>query len=146
MTERAWAYNWIARPIVRLLMPLLARLRVEGVANVPTSGAVILAPNHLNLMDIPAISVRVPRVSHYMAKDELFQVPLVGGIIRFFGAFPVRRGESDREALRQAGEVLAAGQMLVIFPEGHRSDDAALGPGLPGVALIALRAGAPIVP
>ncbi|HEY7982811.1 MAG TPA: lysophospholipid acyltransferase family protein, partial [Ktedonobacterales bacterium] len=75
-----------------------------------------------------------------------FQVPLLGGIIRYFGAFPIRRGESDRDALRQAGEVLAAGQVLVVFPEGHRSDNHTLGPGLPGVAMIALRAGAPIVP
>jgi 1-acyl-sn-glycerol-3-phosphate acyltransferase len=146
MIERTWAYNWIARTIVRLLFPLLARLRVEGVENIPTTGPVILTPNHLNLMDIPAMSVRVPRVVHHMAKDELFQVPLLGGIMRYFGAFPIRRGESDRDALRQAGAVLAAGQVLVVFPEGHRSDNHALGPGLPGVAMIALRAGAPIVP
>jgi 1-acyl-sn-glycerol-3-phosphate acyltransferase len=97
-------------------------------------------------MDIPAMSVRVPRVVHHMAKTELFQVPLLGGIIRYFGAFPVRRGEGDRDALRIAAEVLAAGQVLVVFPEGHRSDTGGLGPGLPGAAMIALRAGAPIVP
>jgi 1-acyl-sn-glycerol-3-phosphate acyltransferase len=146
MIEHTWAYNWIARGVVRLVMPLVARLRVEGLENIPATGAVILAPNHLNMLDIPAMSLPVPRVVHHMAKYELFQVPLLGGIMRFFGAFPIRRGEGDRDALRQAGEVLAAGQVLVVFPEGHRSDSGALGPGLPGVAMIALRAGAPVVP
>ncbi len=146
MTERTWAYNWIARLVVRLLFPLLGRLRVEGLEHIPATGPVILTPNHLNLMDIPAMSVRVPRVVHHMAKVELFQVPLLGGIMRYFGAFPIRRGEGDRDALRLAHDVLMAGQVLVVFPEGHRSDTGGLGPGLPGAAMIALRAGAPIVP
>jgi 1-acyl-sn-glycerol-3-phosphate acyltransferase len=146
MTEHTWAYNWIARTFVRLVFPIFGRLRVEGVEHVPLTGAVILTPDHRSMMDIPAMSLPVQRVVHHMAKDELFQVPLLGGIIRYFGAFPIRRGESDRDALRQAGEVLAAGQVLVVFPEGHRTETGGLGPGLPGTAMIALRAGVPIVP
>jgi 1-acyl-sn-glycerol-3-phosphate acyltransferase len=146
MIEHTWAYNWIARLVVRLLLPFVARLRVEGLEHIPASGPVILTPNHLNLMDIPAMSVRVPRVVHHMAKVELFHVPLLGGIMRYFGAFPIRRGEGDRDALRIANEVLAAGQVLVVFPEGHRTETGGLGPGLPGAAMIALRANAPIVP
>jgi 1-acyl-sn-glycerol-3-phosphate acyltransferase len=146
MIEHTWAYNWIARTIVRLVFPIFGRLRVEGAEHIPATGPVILTPDHRSMMDIPAMSLPVWRVVHHMAKDELFQVPLLGGIIRYFGAFPIRRGESDRDALRQAGEVLAAGQVLVVFPEGHRTETGGLGPGLPGVAMIALRAGAPIVP
>ncbi|HKT40611.1 MAG TPA: lysophospholipid acyltransferase family protein, partial [Ktedonobacterales bacterium] len=80
-----------AKLVVRLIIPLLARLRVVGLENVPASGPVILAQNHIAWVDIPLASLKVPRVSHYMAKIELFGQPLLGGIMRLLGAFPVRR-------------------------------------------------------
>lgn len=135
-----------ARLVIRAILPLLLRLRGEGIQRIPVTGPVILTPNHIAWMDIPAMSLLVPRPVHHMAKSELFNIPLLGGLIRLLGAFPVRRGEGDRESLRMAGEVLAAGQVLVVFPEGHRSGTGRLGPGLPGVALIALRNNVPIVP
>jgi 1-acyl-sn-glycerol-3-phosphate acyltransferase len=97
-------------------------------------------------MDIVTIGLPVKRHEHHMAKVELFGVPVLGSIMRMLGAFPVRRGESDRESLRVAEQVLNAGQVLVIFPEGHRSGTGKMAAGLPGVALIAMRTGAPIVP
>lgn len=145
MTEHKRFYA-IAHAIVGLLMPLLLRLRVDGREHIPASGGVILAPNHIAWMDIPAMSYPVRRPVHHMAKIELFNLPVLGGLMRFLGAFPVRRGEGDRESLRIAGEVLAAGQVLVVFPEGHRSGTGRLAAGLPGVALIALRSDVPIVP
>ena len=140
-----WLYATI-RLFARLVIPLVARLRTEGLANVPKRGPVILAMNHLHWVDIPMASVRVPRVTHYMAKIELFSVPVLGGVMRRSGAFPVRRGEGDREALRTAERLLAEGEAVVVFPEGHRSDTGQLIPAHPGAGYIAMRTGAPVVP
>ncbi len=129
-----------------LVIPLIARLRVEGVANVPRTGPVILAANHIHWTDIPLVALRIPRITHYMAKVELFGKPVLGGYIRKMGAFPVRRGEGDREAIRTAERLLAEGEVVAIFPEGHRSDHGPLIPAHPGAGYVALRSGVPIVP
>ena len=129
-----------------LVIPLIARLRTEGLANVPRTGPVILAANHIHWTDIPLVALRVPRITHYMAKVELFGKPVLGGYIRKMGAFPVRRGEGDREAIRTAERLLAEGDIVAIFPEGHRSDYGPLIPAHPGAGYIALRSGVPIVP
>jgi 1-acyl-sn-glycerol-3-phosphate acyltransferase len=134
-----------ARFVVGLILPLLTRLRAVGVENIPAGGPVILAVNHIAWIDIPLASIKVPRVTHYMAKIELFRQPVLGGILRLLGAFPVRRGEGDRESLRIAERLLAEGKILVIFPEGHRSGGQLI-KAHPGTSLIALRTGAPIVP
>jgi len=81
-----------------------------------------------------------------MAKDELFRAPLVGPFLRAIGTFPVKRGTADRAALRRALQTLEAGEVLGMFPEGHRSEDAHLQVGEEGVGLIALRSRAPIAP
>ncbi len=145
MKEYKWFYE-TCRVIVRLFVLLLIRLRVAGVQNVPKTGPVILVSNHLNWTDIPMIAVRVMRRTHFMAKTELFQKASFKWLVIGLGAFPVRRGEADRQAIKQAEEVLKAGQVLVIFPEGTRSRKRVMKEGLAGVALIALRSGAPIVP
>ncbi len=135
----------LTRLIAGLILPLLVNLRTEGLENVPSSGAIILAMNHIHWFDIPLASLRVPRITHYMAKVELFSIPLLGGFLRLVGAFPVRRGEGDREALRIGEHLLAAGKVLVIFPEGHRSGNGVLLKAHPGAGYIAMRTGAPVV-
>jgi 1-acyl-sn-glycerol-3-phosphate acyltransferase len=134
-----------ARGVVKFVRPLIARLRIVGIENVPATGPVILAVNHIAWIDIPLASLRVPRATHYMAKIELFAQPVLGGLMRWLGAFPVRRGEGDREALRISERLLSEGKILVIFPEGHRSGGHLI-KAHPGTSLIALRSGAPIVP
>lgn len=145
MKEYKWFYDtW--HVLAHIIVPLLIRLRVVGVENVPATGPVILVSNHLNWTDIPMIGLPLKRRTHFMAKAELFQKAPISWLVIGLGAFPVRRGEADRQAIKQAEEVLKAGQVLVIFPEGTRSRSQKMKEGLAGVALIALRSGAPIVP
>ncbi len=122
------------------------KFEVVGRENVPLEGPVIIASNHLNNADPPAVSLALPRFPMFMAKREMIGWPILGAAFRIFGAFPVRRGGADLSAIRTASEVVNAGKMLVMFPEGTRSRTGGLTKGHPGTALIALRTGAPIVP
>ncbi|MEO7002530.1 MAG: (d)CMP kinase [Ktedonobacterales bacterium] len=143
-TATPWFYA-LMRLMTLCVAPFVVRLRVEGVENVPKTGPVMLAVNHIAWPDIPFAALHIPRIVHYMAKIENFQIPVLGRAFRMLGAFPVRRGEGDRESLRTAERLLAEGEAFAIFPEGHRTGGHLI-KGLPGVALIALRADAPIVP
>ncbi len=140
-----WIYAF-CRFIVRALIPLVAKLRTEGTETIPRTGPVIMVSNHVAWLDVPLVAAPVRRQVHMMAKIELFRIPVLGTLMRWFGAFAVRRGEGDRESLRVAERVLADGELLFIFPEGHRSGTGVLGRAHPGAALIALRANVPIVP
>jgi 1-acyl-sn-glycerol-3-phosphate acyltransferase len=143
--ERLWLWR-LGFPVVRALAAFLCPWRLEGAENVPASGAFILVSNHINWKDPPWIEFALDRAIRYMAKRELFEVPFIGFVLRAIGAFPVRRGEADRGALQMALAVLAAGQPLGFFPEGHRSESGQLLRARPGVAYIAQHSGAPIVP
>lgn len=123
------------------------KFEVVGHEHMPREGGVILASNHLNNADPPAVALAIqPRYPTYMAKREMIGWPILGPAFRAFGAFPVRRGEADLSALRAASEIVRAGAMLVMFPEGTRSRTGGLTRGHPGTALIALRTGAPVLP
>lgn len=124
----------------------LFRLRVEGQEHEPASGPVIAAANHASAIDPPIVGIALKRRPAYMAKHELFTVPVLGPWLRSIGVFPVRRGEPDRRAIRKSLEVLNAGGVLVMFPEGTRSPDGRLRSPEPGAAMIALRTGAPVIP
>ncbi len=122
------------------------KFEVVGHEHVPLEGPLILASNHVNNADPPAITLAVRRYPMFMAKREMTTWPIVGPAIRMFGAFPVRRGGADLTAIRAASEVVNEGKMVVMFPEGTRSRTGGLTKGHPGTALIALRTGAPILP
>jgi 1-acyl-sn-glycerol-3-phosphate acyltransferase len=143
--ERLWLWR-IGFPIVRALAAVFAPWRLEGKENIPRSGGYILVANHINWKDPPWIEFAFARAIRYMGKRELFEVPVIGYILRAIGAFPVRRGEADRGALQNALAVVAAGQPLGYFPEGHRSESGQLIRGRPGIAYIAQRSGAPMIP
>lgn len=138
--------RFVIRSTIRFLFAVMGRLRIEGVKNIPRKGGAILAANHRSASDWPAIGVSCPRPLRWMAKDDLFDVPVIGPFARLFRAFPVRRGTADRAALRIAEELVAGGDALVIFPEGAVSETATLQPFKHGLALVALRTGAPVVP
>ena len=124
---------------------LITRIRLIGRYNVPSEGAVILAANHLSWTDIPLVPLHFRRKVIYMAKEEYFNSK-IAWLVRFLGAFPVKRGEGDRQALRAAEEQLKKGNILVIFPEGTRSRTRTLAKAHAGMGMIALRSGVPVVP
>jgi 1-acyl-sn-glycerol-3-phosphate acyltransferase len=143
--EKLWIWR-IGFPPVRALAAFLAPWRLEGAENIPRSGGYILVANHINWKDPPWMEFALGRAIRYMGKTELFETPVIGFLLRAIGAFPVRRGEGDRRALRMALEVLAAGHPLGLFVEGHRSGSGQLIRGRPGAAYVAQRSGAPIIP
>jgi len=136
----------LLRIILTLLFRIVFRCKVVGVENIPLHGGVIIASNHLSLWDPPFLGTFVPRKIHFMAKEELFAWPVLGWIITKLNAFPVRRGTADRAAIRTALTVLEAGKCLGLFPEGTRSKTGNLGSAELGLAMIAIKAGVPIVP
>lgn len=135
-----------ARSLIRAYLTVGYGWRAYGVENVPKTGAVILAGNHSSYLDPPLIIAAVPRHVHFMAKAELFRVPVLGAIMRRIETFPVQRGASDRSAIRTSLELLARGEAVALFPEGTRSRSGELLPPQKGVASIALRSRAPVIP
>ncbi|MCX7801095.1 MAG: 1-acyl-sn-glycerol-3-phosphate acyltransferase, partial [Fimbriimonadales bacterium] len=116
-----------------------------GLEHVPRRGPLLLASNHLADIDPPVVQIACPRPIHFMAKSELFQIRVLGPLIRRLGAFPVRRGEPDRTALRHALRLLERGESVGLFPEGELSQTGELLQLKPGFALLARQSGAPVV-
>lgn len=135
-----------AKLVIGLMLLVWTRREVVGLKNVPRRGPVILASNHVNLLDPPLLAVVLPRRIVYMGKIELWKTPIIGSLYGLVGFIPVRRFEGDLAALRKAEKALQQKQVLGMFPEGTRSRKPGLGKGQPGTAIIALRTGAPIVP
>ncbi|MBD3368347.1 MAG: 1-acyl-sn-glycerol-3-phosphate acyltransferase, partial [Candidatus Eisenbacteria bacterium] len=132
--------------LARLLVKLLWGFRAEGYRGIPRHGPVLLASNHISGWDPLLVGLGCPRETHFLAKEELFRNPFLGWLIRTYNAIPVRRGASDRRALRRAVSVLERGGAMLMFPEGTRSRDGRLGKGRAGAAWVAATAGAVIVP
>jgi 1-acyl-sn-glycerol-3-phosphate acyltransferase len=123
---------------------------VEGEENIPDAPGVIVASNHLSITDPILVCLTVERLVRrrvrYMAKSEAFSWPVLGPLMTAYGGFGVRRGRPDRDAYRMARDVLASGDWLGLAPEGTRSRTGTLGEPKQGVALLAVRAAAPILP
>jgi 1-acyl-sn-glycerol-3-phosphate acyltransferase len=122
------------------------RLRIEGASRIPASGAAIIAPNHKSIWDSFFIAAATKRHLRSMGKSELFEGPFGRTLVRL-GAFPVKRGQSDEEALETARIILRDGGLLSLFPEGTRfRDPDTLGTPHRGAARLALETGAPLIP
>lgn len=119
---------------------------IMGRENMPQEGGVILAANHMSNWDPPFLATFIIRPVSYMAKQELFQIPVFNSIIRSCHAFPVKRGAADRGALKAAMTELKAGKCVGLFPEGTRSKDGKIHKAESGVALIAAMTKVPVVP
>jgi 1-acyl-sn-glycerol-3-phosphate acyltransferase len=134
------------RAVARLALSSVCRIWVHDVENVPAHGGALLAANHASFLDPPLVGIGVPRQLHYMARKSLFRIPLFGGAIRAVKAVPVKRGAADLGSIRACIRVLRSGGALVVFPEGTRTYDGAMQPFKAGFAMMAARAGVPIVP
>ncbi|HEY8800535.1 MAG TPA: lysophospholipid acyltransferase family protein [Candidatus Limnocylindrales bacterium] len=135
----------------RLIGRSITRVRVEGdLGAIPREGPVILAANHISNADPVLVGAwltpRLARRIHWLGKKEMFDWPIVGFVARNGGIVPVDRGAADVDAFRMASRVLEAGEVLMVFPEGTRSPTAELQPPKDGLAMLALRSGATIVP
>ena len=135
-----------AKFIVTGALKPIYRFEVIGQENIPREGPVILCSNHISMMDPVALGITSPRPISFMAKEELFKIPLLSQIIKALYAFPVKRGKGDRAALRTGLQILREGRVFGIFPEGTRNKSGKLGRGLSGVGFFALKTDAAVVP
>jgi len=136
----------IGRFVYRSLFSTIWRAEVIGSENVPKTGGVIIAPNHLSLADPPLTGSYLKRPLFFMAKKELFKIPVFGKLISMVNAFPVARNKQDVGAFRTAIKLLKSGNALLIFPEGTRSRNGQIGNARSGIAMIAVAANVPVVP
>ncbi len=133
--------------IVRGILKLLFKIKIDGIENIPKDKNFVVAPNHLSNFDPPLLFAFLPMEMGYLAKAELFKIPILKGIIKKFGAFPVKRGARDISAIKTAIEILKSGKNLVIFPEGKRSKTpGVLSEGKQGAAMIAIKSNVGILP
>jgi 1-acyl-sn-glycerol-3-phosphate acyltransferase len=136
----------VIRQLFKWVFQTIYRWQIEGRENIPQEGACILCANHISWWDPPLVGCLTHRVVRFMAKEELFAMPVVGRIMPKLNAFPVKRDSADRRAIKTALDTLKNGGILGIFPEGTRSQTDELLPPQPGVGLIALKSGAPVIP
>ena len=136
----------VGRMTLGPLTTVFGRLRVYGRENVPPTGGVVLALNHFHWLDPAAFGAACPRTIYYMAKIEAHRVPGLGQLIRAFGTFSVRRGESDREAVRMMRRIVAEGKALGLFVEGTRQRSGVPGDVKPGAAMVAVQEDVAVVP
>lgn len=134
------------RPLAYWLSRLLFKIEFHGVENVPPEGACLITPNHISYGDPIWITIPIRRRVYYMAWDKPFEIPLLGPIMRAFGAFPVSLDAADASAQRNALDVLRNGRALVMFPEGGRTRTGKIMPFKMGAFRFALTYGVPIVP
>jgi len=142
---RLW-FRRVVKPIIRFLIWLLLRMEVKGLEHIPSEGAVILAISHTNFLDPVLMMAVCLRPLEAVSKLENLRLLFFGPLIWLYGVISIRRGEVDREALSAAIELLRRGEVLLIAPEGTRSGVGRLQKGRGGLAYIAARAGALIVP
>ena len=142
----SFTYRLVSALVVFPLFRGLFRGSTLGLEHVPKDGPLVVASNHGSHLDPPLLGHALGRPVAFMAKAELFAIPLLGAVIRACGAYPVRRGASDREAIRTATAKLEEGWATGVFLDGTRQANGRLNKPLPGAALLAARSGAPLLP
>ena len=136
---------WTIWVIVRVAATVLFRLQVTGQQHIPKTGGVLIAANHASYLDIPVVGCGLPRQASYIGRMDLFPGP-VGWLMRYLGWIPIRRERVDRGGFEEAITRIKAGEVVVMYPEGSRTEDGRLQPGKPGVGMIVAATGCPVVP
>lgn len=142
-TDAAWV---VGRATIGTATKLVARVAVYGADRMPTNGGLVVAANHFSWIDPPALGAVSPRTLYFLAKSEAHRIPGLGQLMRAFGAFAVRRGESDRDAVRTMRQVVRDGNVLGMFAEGTRQRGGVPGPVQPGAAMVAINENVPLIP
>jgi 1-acyl-sn-glycerol-3-phosphate acyltransferase len=140
--EAVWS---VGRVVLEPICRFVTQLREYGRDRIPRDGGVVLALNHFSWIDPPAFGAACPRTVYYMAKIEAHRVPGLGQLIRAFGTFSVRRGESDREAVRLMRQIVRDGHALGLFVEGTRQRSGEPGEVKSGASMVALQEDVPVV-
>ena len=140
------AYRLVSGLLVFPVFRILFRGRTRGNGNVPMDGPLVVVANHGSHLDPPLLGHALGRPVAFMAKAELFSIPLLGRVIRACGAYPVKRGASDREAIRTATAKLREGWAIGVFLDGTRQENGRVNQPMPGAALLAARSGAALLP
>lgn len=138
-----YKFCWL---LFNAIFKIWLRWDIYGKENIPKQGPVVIASNHLSLLDPPVVGSAATRKVNFMAKSELFEPPVFGPLIRILGAFPVRRGAADRQAMKTAINLLQHDEMVGVFPEGTRSKTGDLGKVGDGAFMMAAWTKAAIVP
>jgi 1-acyl-sn-glycerol-3-phosphate acyltransferase len=141
--DRLWRF---ARRTVVPITLALAPAAAYGIERIPKGRGSVLAANHFSGIDHPLIGAFVPGITHFLAKSELFEIPVLGEALEWMGVIAIRRGESDREAVRRAREAVRNGGVVCVHIEGTRQRLGYPGPVHPGGLMIAMQEGAPVVP
>jgi 1-acyl-sn-glycerol-3-phosphate acyltransferase len=139
-------YHLFKWTVVAPVSHLGFRLHIHGRENVPVKGAVVVVSNHASDFDPPILSHSVGRPVAFMAKEELFRVPILSQAIRLYGAYPVKRGSGDRQALKSALSALQNGWAVGIFLQGTRTPDGKITDPKLGAAMISAKFNAPLLP
>jgi 1-acyl-sn-glycerol-3-phosphate acyltransferase len=134
------------KQVVKTILTPLYRIKTIGKENFPMDGGVLICANHIDNLDPPVVGLTCPRDIYFMAKEELFHAPILKQVLPAINVFPVKRGFSDKKAIRTGLTHLKEGRVLGLFPEGTRSKTGELGKGLAGAGFFALRTDAAVVP
>lgn len=141
--DGAWA---VGRLYMGVPTRLITRARAYGRDRVPKTGGAVYAVNHLHWIDVPLVGLTSPRTVWFVAKAEAADYPVLGAFLRLHGAISIRRGESDRDAVRRMREAARDGNVVGLFVEGTRQRTGRPGTAQPGAAMVALQEGVPVVP
>lgn len=137
---------YFGRFLFKLIFLFIFRCKSEGKENIPKNTGVIISPNHMSFFDPPLTGAFMDKDLYFMAKQELFNIPVLDFLIKRTNAFPVKRGMQDMSAFRNAFALLKNKKALLMFPEGTRSKDGSMGKARAGVGMVSCTAQVPIVP
>lgn len=146
LTNRVRFFRWVFRPLFRFLFKILSEVQISGLDNIPTTGAYLIAINHVSLFEPPLVLAFWPVQAEAVGAQDIWQRRGQSSLVRYYGGIPVRRGEYDRRLLDTMVAVLKADRPLLIAPEGGRSHSPGMRPAYPGVAYVVDKAGVPVLP